>query len=644
MSTPIGYIQSRGRARKENSNFIIMTEENNYNHSGLLVKCRELEAGMQQFCQTLDVDRNVALMFANDNGSDIYDRPYDPAEDNDEMYMEDAYEVKSTQAMVTKQSAVPLLHRYCGSLPSDRFTALQPSFEIASTNEGYTCTVRLPSNAAVREVTSKVCRTKIQAKKVAAVNCCKQLHLKKALTDHLLPINYKREILGNMEAVLDENGMVVGSRRRKAMYEKRIPSFWKRPVPRDWAEEKVGEATGQDVETDMDLMKGRVASSKKDLGLLGVDPSCLMDIDSADIISTDSAGTKVIEDDLPLGTTQDDTKVDAMEIEEIPLEDTDGPFDLWVSTIEFNVNQGTVDGIQIRRLCMMTWKQFPQLSDLELNLRGNPFTVQIRPFATPISVDKKALLMLKEFNIVMSSVITNKEFSCLLGDFPYFLAPLVMSVDGNGDLLAAAPPTTVYDQFDWPVMQQAIDQALVPLDLDNLDGDTVIVDFANRSQRYFVNRICHDLTPASPIVQSDALREVGYDSLADYYQQVLKVAVTKWDEPVINVRKISKVMNFLSPTVSMEPTIRKSTAAYVIPEFCSKYFVCASVFQTWMIIPSVMSRLDAFLSAFDARKRFGLAISDELMLEAYTTPSANMKMDYERLETLGGKSYVKHLL
>jgi hypothetical protein len=423
----------------------------------------------------------------------------------------------------------------------------------------------------------------------------------------------------------------------------RNPSFWTRPVPRDWAEEEEGEATGQDMETDKDLMKGRVAPPKKDSGIAGIDPSVLMDIDSADTIPTDTSGTRAIENDTPMDTTQDETNGKAMEIEEIPLEDTDGPFDLWVSTIDFNVNQGTVDGIQIRRLCMMTWKQFPQLPDLELNLRGDPFTVQVRPFDTPISVDKKALLMLKEFNIIMASVITNKDYSCLLGDFPYFLAPLMVAVDGDSDLSTTALPTSVYDHFDWPAMQQAIDQTVVPLDLDNLDDDVVIVDFANRSQRYFISRICHDLTPASPIVHSGALREVGYDSLADYYQQALKVEVTKWDQPIINVRKISKVMNYLSPAVAMEPTIRKSTAAYVIPEFCLKYFVCASVFQTWMIIPSVMSRLDAFLSSFDARKRFGLAISDELMLEAYTTPSANMKMDYERLETLGGKSYVEHL-
>ncbi|KAI8331367.1 dicer-2 protein [Chlamydoabsidia padenii] len=657
MTTPIGYIQSRGRARRENSKFIIMMEKDNNNQQGQLQQFRDSEVAMKAFCQELPAERNVALKFATDPG----DRPYDPEEDDDEMYMEDAYVVESTQATVTRQSAVPLLHRYCGSLPSDRFTALQPAFEIAQTlNEGFTCTVRLPSNAAVREITSKVCRTKIQAKKVAAVECCKALHLKKALTDHLLPINYKRELLGNMEPVLDENGMVVGSRRRKAMYEKRIPSFWKRPVPYtlDGDEEEDGDegaGDNENKETDVDLLKARKAPTKNIAngdqddthqististngdGITSNDDSSnnLIDFEVETTNNDINANTlqNQVEHDTSMVTVQEKAKVERMEIDEIPLEDTDGPFDLHVSLIEFNVDGGAIDGIKLRRLCMMTWKPFPELPEMELNIRGSPFIVQVRPFDLPISVDKEAIMVLKDFNITMASAITNKEFSCLLGDFPYFLAPLVLGSKYD------TTPTSIYDQFDWPAIHQAVGKTLSPLEFDkNNDNDfddVIIVDYANRSQRYFINRVCHELTPSSPIVTSDAVRELGYDSMADYYQKALLVEVTNWEQPILNVRKISKVMNYLSPSTVVEPIIRKSTAAYVIPEFCQRYYISASVFQSWMVIPSVMTRLDAFLSSHDARKRYDLLIEDNLMLEAYTTPSANMKMDYERLETLG---------
>ncbi|CAO3597959.1 unnamed protein product [Absidia cylindrospora] len=657
MTTPIGYIQSRGRARKDKSIFAIMVENDNHNQIGTLEHYRQLEEGMKIFCKALPADRNVALRFANDSG--IYDRAFDPEHDNDDDYMEDSYTVKSTQALVTKQSAVPLLYRYCGSLPSDKFTALQPSFEITSSSqEGFTCTVRLPSNAAVREVTSKVCPSKIQAKTVAAVNCCKQLHLKKALTDHLLPINHKREILGNMEAVFDENGMIVGSRRRRAMYEKRVPRFWKRPLVNPWEEELEELAAMQDVETDKDLLVStlnrnglKVEDISDGIAQKPTDGNGIVDnikrIDlihdssnnnnnnNGDLIDFNDTNMNETCTDLSMATPKEIANAEVSDVEEIPLEDMDGPFDLWVSMIEFGVDQGALDGIPIRRLCMLTWRQFPELPTLDLNTRGAYFSVKIKPFSTPLSVDKESIIALKEFNILMASEITNKEYSCLLGDFPYFLAPLKATGGGQGNNYSTME--AVYGSLDWNEIRQSPKKTLLPLDLESdvTSNDVILVDHANRSQRYFVSRVRKDLTPSSPIISTEALREVGYDNMADYYEKNFSVQVTNWTQPIINVRKISKVMNFLSPSIVVEPKARKSTAAFVIPEFCHQYFISASVFQTWMIIPSVMTRVDALLSAQEAKKRYALWITDTLMLEAYTTPSANMEMDYERLETLG---------
>ncbi|KAI8093080.1 dicer-2 protein [Halteromyces radiatus] len=636
MSSPIGYIQSRGRARKKGSRFIIMMETKDGTLIRKLDDYRRMEDGMREFCQTLPANRNVALKFAN---NDVYDRPYDPEEDDDEEYMEDAYMVKETQAMVTKQSAVPLLYRYCGSLPSDRFTALTPSFEIiSSTAEGHVCTVRLPSNAAVRQVTSKACRTKIQAKKVAAVNCCKELHLKKALTDHLLPINYKHEMLGNMEVVLDENGMVVGSRRRRAIYEKRIPRFWNRP-----SDQVVEEETNVDQETEIDLIAARVTAStalveNTMIASNTIDSVRIPNMDIIDKVNdnngTASPATSEVTGSPPISTATTitpTTEVDQIP-EKIPLDDMDGPFQLWLSVIKFDIPQGELDGVSLRRLCLMTWQQFPAIPELKLFARGDPFTVQVQSFTSPISVTKDDIMVLKEFNLIMASAITNRDFSCTLDDFPYFFVPLIINDT------AKISSESIYDLFDWEEMRYAIGKTFTPLDLENQQTleNAILVDYADKNRRYFVNRVCNEMTPLSPLTSlPEAVREIGFDHLGQYYEEKFKVTVTKWDQPLIHVRKISKVMNYLSPMIMVEPQLRKSTASYLIPEFCQKYYVNASVFQSWMIIPSITTRLDAILSAQEARQRYQLWIDDDYMLEAYTTPSANMEMDYERLETLG---------
>jgi hypothetical protein len=63
----------------------------------------------------------------------------------------------------------------------------------------------------------------------------------------------------------------------------------------------------------------------------------------------------------------------------------------------------------------------------------------------------------------------------------------------------------------------------------------------------------------------------------------------------------------------------------------------ASVFLGMLMVPSIMTRIDSFLLIKEAQVRYDLHMEDNSMLEAYTCPAASMGMNYERLETLGGK-------
>ena len=176
--------------------------------------------------------------------------------DDEDDFIDRIFMVPNSTAIITLHYAIPLIHLYVGSLPSDAFCVLQPVFDIFPAGEGFTCTLKLPSNAALREVTSEVARTKTKAKRLAAFEAAIQLYKLGVLDDHLRPKNMKRQILGEMAPHLDEEGQIVGSKRRRHFYEKRTPQFWERK--QDEEEEKT-EQDDMESEDDEDLMVARVS-------------------------------------------------------------------------------------------------------------------------------------------------------------------------------------------------------------------------------------------------------------------------------------------------------------------------------------------------------------------------------------------------
>ena len=57
-----------------------------------------------------------------------------------------------------------------------------------------------------------------------------------------------------------------------------------------------------------------------------------------------------------------------------------------------------------------------------------------------------------------------------------------------------------------------------------------------------------------------------------------------------------------------------------------------------VLLPSLLTQVDAFLMAYELKKHISAEVSISLLREAITTPSAQMVVDYERLELLGGNS------
>jgi dsRNA-specific ribonuclease len=73
---------------------------------------------------------------------------------------------------------------------------------------------------------------------------------------------------------------------------------------------------------------------------------------------------------------------------------------------------------------------------------------------------------------------------------------------------------------------------------------------------------------------------------------------------------------------------------------CVLSTVKASVLSMAVLLPSLLTQVDAFLMAHELKGHIQCTAPVDLIRDAITTPSAQMIVDYERLELLGGTIHV----
>ncbi|XBI78947.1 hypothetical protein VPH35_088540 [Triticum aestivum] len=162
-TTGRSFIQSRGRARMPNSDYV------------LLVRRGDAEAHSKtlKFLASGQIMREASLKLAS--------TMCQPLEDT--LLQEEYYRVESTGATVTMNSSVQLIYFFCSKLPSDEYFKPLPRFIIDK--ELRTCTLYLPNSSPVQAVNTE---GEVSAlKKAVCLKACRELHAVGALTDYLLP-------------------------------------------------------------------------------------------------------------------------------------------------------------------------------------------------------------------------------------------------------------------------------------------------------------------------------------------------------------------------------------------------------------------------------------------------------------------------
>ena len=206
--TMIQYIQSRGRARHQDSMYIHMAELGNLEHGRLLAENKASENKMRDFCNALPDNRKLQ---GNDVGLDYFLR---------EEVDQPTYEVPSTKAKLTYRSSLVILAQYVSTLPEPTEGTLKPEYSVFGTKDGFVCEVVLPSSSPIRHATGRPhCRKQV-AKCAAAFAMCLKLYEKKYIDKHLHPIFASR-----LPAM--RNARLAVSSKKQAQYKMRVkPAAW----------------------------------------------------------------------------------------------------------------------------------------------------------------------------------------------------------------------------------------------------------------------------------------------------------------------------------------------------------------------------------------------------------------------------------
>ncbi|KAK9075164.1 hypothetical protein SSX86_003484 [Deinandra increscens subsp. villosa] len=178
-STVCSFIQSRGRARMRNSEFL------------LLISREDMETlkKVQNYLISGDIMRKESLIHASEPCAAL---------DND-ILNETVYYVDATKASLTLSSSISMVYFYCSRLPSDGYFKPYPRFQIDK--ESGTCSVYFPKSCPLPSV--HVSGNGKMLKQLACLEACKQLHMIGALTDNLVPDTLDKAVIDTEEIAFE---------------------------------------------------------------------------------------------------------------------------------------------------------------------------------------------------------------------------------------------------------------------------------------------------------------------------------------------------------------------------------------------------------------------------------------------------------
>ncbi|EGY13789.1 hypothetical protein VD0002_g4558 [Verticillium dahliae] len=207
----IQYIQSKGRARHLNSEYICMAELGNGKHTRAKIQANYDLSLIRQFCSTLPEDRKIV--------------GWDPEAalhhgERDHKF----HIVPSTGAKLTWTGSLVVLSNFASSLQVNDET-LSPSYMVSLIGSEYICEVQLPSKSPILSVSGTLQKNKAEARCSAAFEMCMKLIKGGFISSHLQP-TFTRKLPAMRNARL-----AISSKKRERYNMRVKPEVWSRRGP-----------------------------------------------------------------------------------------------------------------------------------------------------------------------------------------------------------------------------------------------------------------------------------------------------------------------------------------------------------------------------------------------------------------------------
>lgn len=207
-TTMIQYIQSRGRARHQNSQFVHMLQKDNVDQMSLLADIKASEVIMRNFCNRLPQDRLLGASDSLENALSI-DKgfPY--------------WKSPLTGAKLTFASSLQVISHFASSLPHHEDEYTSPQYTPVIKSGKFVYELNLPQRSPIQWVIGKPYLRKLNAKKSAAFEMCCLL-IQHGYINHYLISTYTKLLPAMRNARL-----ALGSKKSSAYEVHKKPAIWK---------------------------------------------------------------------------------------------------------------------------------------------------------------------------------------------------------------------------------------------------------------------------------------------------------------------------------------------------------------------------------------------------------------------------------
>ncbi|KAG0625971.1 hypothetical protein M758_2G092600 [Ceratodon purpureus] len=639
--TVLAYIQSRGRARKPGSDYILMLERGNLQHEAFLRNAKNSEETLRKEAierTDLGEKRESAILASIDVGEG------------------EIYQVPATGAVVSMNSAVGLVHFYCSQLPSDRYSILRPEF-IMNKHEGpggvkYSCKLQLPCNAPLETVEGPECNSIRGAQQIVCLEACKKLHEMGAFTDMLLPDKGSGEEAAKLEGS-EEGEPLPGTSRHREYYPEGIADI----LRGDWIVADKDPDAKQGSKVLVFMYKVRC----ENVG-----------------ISKDSLLTE----------TSDFAILVGQELQDEVLTMT---MDLFVAR-----TMTTRASLEFCGALDLSLPELAELKSFHVRLMSIVLDVNVEPATTPWDPVKAYLFVpvvhkvasdpieMIDWNLVTKTIDTDawnnplqrarpdvylgtderalggdrREYG--FGKLRYGLAfgqrahPTygIRGAVAQYDVVKATGLLPAQDTVEKIIVQEVPPEGKLLMadglvEVEGLVGR--IVTAVHSGKRFYVDWVRLDMTADSSFPQKDGyLGPLEYTSYADYYKQKYGVELVCKKQPLLRGRGVSHCKNLLSPrfeisdgsALDSQDALDKTYYVMLPPELCLVHPLPGPLVRGAQRLPSVMRRVESMLLAIQLKHQINFPIAASKVLEALTAASCQETFSYERAELLGD-AYLK---